>query len=56
MDRDEIEVNKIAKKIEVNVLHLHRTSVVNKGFTTWPKRELFLVAGPTREIRSGQVG
>ena len=34
--------------------HLDQTSVVNKGFTTWSKRELFLVAGPTQEIPCGQ--
>ena len=36
-------------------IHLDRTSLVNKGLITWPKRELFL-AGPTREISSGQDG
>ena len=36
---------------------LSRTSlpVVNKGFFTWPKRELFLT-GPTREVPCGQNG
>ena len=34
--------------------HLDQTSVVNKGFTTWSKRELFVVAGPTQEIPCGQ--
>ena len=33
--------------------HLDRTSLVNKGFIIWLKRELVL-AGPTREIPSGQ--
>jgi len=28
--------------------HLHRTSLVNKEFIVWPKRELFL-EGPTRK-------
>ena len=35
--------------------HIDRTSLVNKGFIMWPKRELFL-AGPAREIPSGQDG
>ena len=33
--------------------HFDRTSLVNKGFNIYPKRELIL-AGPTPQIPSGQ--
>ena len=35
--------------------HLDRTSLVNKGFIIYPKRELFF-SEPKREIPSGQDG
>ena len=35
--------------------HLNRTSLVNKEFIIWPKKELSL-AGPAREIPSGKDG
>ena len=35
--------------------HLDRTSLVNKGFIVWLKREL-VPAGPTREIPNGKMG
>ena len=35
--------------------HLDRTSWVNKGFISWPKRYLFL-AGPRRKMSKGKMG
>ena len=55
IDRDEVEVNKTAKRTRPIYSHLDRTSLFNKGFIIWPKRELVL-AGPTRKIPNGQDG
>ena len=58
LNRDEVDINNENRnKNEANILdsHLGRKSWVNKEFTIWPKRELFL-AGPMREISSGEDG
>ena len=52
VDRVEVEVNKSEKITRLIFSHLDRTSLVNKGFIIWLKREHFL-AGPTREIPLG---
>ena len=49
MDRDEVKVNKNAKKNKGDIQHHHQRSLVNKGFVIWPKRGLFL-ARPTQKI------
>ena len=54
VDRDEIEVND-KKRTTPIFSYLDRTSLVNKGLLSWPNGELYL-AGPTREIQSGQNG
>ena len=43
------------KNVRPIFCHLDRTSLVNRRFITWPKREL-LLAGPTRKSRLGKVG
>ena len=43
------------KKTRPTFSHLDRTSLVNKGFIIWPKREFFLV-GKMPKIPSGQEG
>lgn len=40
IDREAVDVNKKARKNEANIFD--RTSLVNKEFITWPKRELLL--------------
>ena len=44
MDRDEVEVNKNAKKNEANIRPSspNKLSLVNKGFIMWPKKDSFL--------------
>ena len=42
MDRDEVKVNKNAKKNKDDIQHHHQRSLVNKGFVIWPKSGLFL--------------
>ena len=50
------QVNKNArKKTRPTFSHIHRTSLVFKGFIIWPKRELFH-AKKMLEITSGQDG
>ena len=39
---DEVEVNNNAKKKEPAYSHLDLTSLFNRGFIIWSKRELFL--------------
>ena len=51
MDRDEVKVNKNAKK--GNIPHPNQRSLVNEGFVIWPKSGLFLKR-PMQEILSGQ--
>ena len=53
MDRDEVKVNKNAKKNKDNIQHPNQRSLVNEGFVIWPKSGLFLT-GPMQEILSGQ--
>ena len=48
MDQVEVEVDKKAKNIKVNI----QSNLLNKLGQTWPKRELCL-ARPIREILSG---
>ena len=53
MDRDEVKVNKNAKKNKGDIQHHNQGSLVNKGFVIWPKGGLFFVR-PMQEILSGQ--
>ena len=53
MDRDEVKVNKNAKKNKGDIQRHNQRSLVNDGFVMCPKSRLFL-ARPTQEILSGQ--
>ena len=46
--------NNAKKNEEANIHDLDRTSFVNKGFISWPKRYRFL-AGPRRKISKGKM-
>ena len=56
-ERDEVELKK-KKPLKKSWGQYHaifdQTSLVNKGFTIWPKRVLSSLAGPTRKIASRQ--
>ena len=55
MDRDEVEVHENAKKRTRPISsHLDRTSLVNKGFITWPKNYSLLLKIPSRQGSSNQ--
>ena len=53
MDRDEVKVNKNAKKNKGDSQYHHQRSLVNKGFVIWPKCGHFL-ARPMQEILNRQ--
>ena len=43
MDRDEVQVHKLAKKRTTPISnHLNRTNLVNKGFITWLSGKFFM--------------
>ena len=50
MDRDEVKVNKNAKKNKGDIQRHNQRSLVNKGFVIWPNGGLF----QCQEILSGQ--
>ena len=50
MDRDEVKVNKNAKKNKGDIQRHNQRSLVNKGFVIWPNGGLFL-SGQDRPTR-----
>ena len=56
MERDEVEVHKLAKKERGQYpATINRTNLVNKGFITWAFREI-LLAEIQQVVPSGQDG
>ena len=54
MDRDEVKVNKNAKKNKGDIQRHNQRSLVNKGFVIWPNGGLFL-SGQDRPILPTRV-
>ena len=54
IDRDDVGVNKKAKRTRPIFTHFDRTSFVNNGFIIWPKREHFL-SGLSRRGQNGPI-